>query len=181
MSDEPVENPPSPAAPATRRKRNNDTGARSSIALGLVALLAVAAIGLSAWALVRSFNGSETNYSDSQRADAKAKVCGAFDTVRRGVSRNTNLVAPGGEGDVTGNLAVAANARMALYNGGLYLLARLDPATPTELADEVRGFADNLMDIAAAATAGSQDADPDQTARLKEADAANTRIGELCA
>ena len=75
---------------------------------------------------------------------------------------------------------MVANARLAAYAGGLYLLDRLDPATPTELADEVRGFATVLTDIGAAATAGAGDSDPDQAARLKDADAANTKLGELC-
>jgi hypothetical protein len=33
------------------------------------------------------------------------------------------------------------NARISLYDGGQYLLARLDPATPPELADAVKKFA----------------------------------------
>ena len=36
------------------------------------------------------------------------------------------------------------------------------------------------MDIGAAATAGAADSDPDQVARLKSADAADTKLGELC-
>ncbi len=76
---------------------------------------------------------------------------------------------------------MGANARLSAYVGGLYLLDRLDPATPKELADEVRGFANLLTDIGATATAGASDADPDQAARLKSADAANTKIGEACA
>ena len=108
-------------------------------------------------------------------------MCGAFDLVRRGVSRNTNVAVPGGPEDVTGTLAVAANARISLYDGGQYLLARLDPATPTELGDAVRGFANTLMDIGAAATAGALDNDPDQVARLRSADEGNVKIGQLCA
>jgi hypothetical protein len=123
---------------------------------------------------------SEPSYSDAQRADAKVKVCGAMDVVRRGVSLNTNLQPEGGPNDVTGSLAVAANARLALFNGGEYLLARLDPATGPDLSDAVRKFADNLMDIGAAATAGAQNSEPAQAARLKEADSANGTIKELC-
>jgi hypothetical protein len=36
------------------------------------------------------------------------------------------------------------------------------------------------MDIGAAATAGQQNSEPEQTARLKDADAANTTVTELC-
>ena len=152
--------------------------------IAIVGVLAITAIGLAGWALLRPGAGTDPGpsaYSDSQRADAKAKACAAFDMVRRGVSRNTSLVIPGGEGDVAGTLAVAANARIALYDGGQYLLARLDPATPQELADTATGFANTLMDIGAAATAGSLDSDPDQTARLRSADEANVKLDQLCA
>ena len=124
--------------------------------------------------------GFRSDYSDAQRADAKSKTCAAFDVVRRGVKLNTSIKPPGGPEDITGTLAVVANARLAAYAGGLYLLDRLDPATPTELAGEVRGFATVLTDIGAAATAGAGDSDPDQAARLKDADATATKLGELC-
>ena len=54
------------------------------------------------------------------------------------------------------------------------------PETPTELADAVRKFANNLMDIGARSTSGIPNSDPDQAARLKEADEANAKITELC-
>ena len=100
--------------------------------------------------------------------------------MRKGVSLNTNLQPPGGPEDVTGTLAVVANARISLYDGGQYLLARLDPATPPELADAVKKFANLLMDIGAAATSGAQNSEPEQAARLKDADATNATITELC-
>ncbi len=93
---------------------------------------------------------------------------------------NTNLEPPGGPEDVTGAMAVAANARLALYDGGQYLLARLEPGTPPELADAIRKFANNLMDIGARSTSGIPNSDPDQAGRLKEADAANATITDLC-
>jgi hypothetical protein len=61
--------------------------------------------------------------------------------VRKGVSLNSNLQPPGGPEDVTGSLAVVANARISLYDGGQYLLVRLDPATPPDLADAVKTLA----------------------------------------
>ena len=130
------------------------------------------AIALSVWALLRPAGDSEgaATYSDAQQVEAKWQVCRAFNTVRQGVARNTRLQVPGGEGDVAGTLGVAANARISLYDGGQYLLARLAPATPTDLADAVRGFANGLMDIGAAATAGAQNADPEQAKRLTDAE-----------
>jgi hypothetical protein len=150
-------------------------GALTYIAL----ILAIAALAVAGWTLYRS-ELSKPSYSDAQRAEAKVKACSAMDLVRRGVSLNTSLAPAGGPDDVTGSMAVAANARVALYDGGQYLLARLDPATPSELADAIRKFADNLMDIGAAATAGAQNTDPDQAARLRDAEAANATVTELC-
>lgn len=86
----------------------------------------------------------------------------------------------GGAGDVTGAQAVAANARVSLYDGGQYLLARLDPATPEDLAAKVREFAENLMDIGANATAGVTNDDPAQAQRLKNTDDVNASLEELC-
>ena len=77
-------------------------------------------------------------------------------------------------------MAVAANARSSLYDGGQYLLARLQPGTPQDLADAVRKFANNLMDIGARSTTGIPNSEPAQAARLKEADSANTTIINLC-
>lgn len=155
---------------------------RGAGVLPIVAVvLALIAVGLAGWAAFRpAKEAAPPTYSAAEQSDAKAKACAAADVVRRGVSLNTNLPIPGGEGDVTGSLAVAANARLSLSNGGQYLLARLDPATPANLADPVREFANKLMDIGAGAIVGLQNSDPVQATRLKEADAANVKIAEAC-
>jgi hypothetical protein len=144
-------------------------------------VLAIVALGLAAWTALRPApKPSADEYSAAQQSDAKLAACGAVDIVRKGVSLNTNLPSPGGQGDVTGSLAVAANARLSLSDGGLYLLHRLDDATPTELSDAVEKFANTLLDIGAASTAGAQNTDPDQAARLQAADTENARVAELC-
>ncbi|MDT5016187.1 MAG: hypothetical protein QOD39_2347 [Mycobacterium sp.] len=149
--------------------------------LGFITLiLSIAAIALAGWTLYRVDFAKEDGYDAIQRADAKVKICAAVEVVRRGVSLNTNLAPVGGPSDVTGSQAVAANARVSLYDGGQYLMAKLDPATPDDLAGKVREFANDLMDIGANATAGAPNEDPDQAKRLKDADAANTAITELC-
>jgi hypothetical protein len=151
--------------------------------LPVVALIvAIAALGLAAWAAFRPAAAppSASAFTAAQQAEAKTRVCTAYDLVRKGISLNTNLPSPGGDGDVTGSLAVAANARLALSDGGRYLDERLDPATPPELAESVHQFADTLKDIGAAAIAGAQNSDPEQAARLRDADAANAKIAEAC-
>lgn len=141
-------------------------------------VVAAAALTVAGWTLYRS--DSKTEYDAEQIAAAKTKACTAVDIVRRGVSLNTNLAPAGGPGDVTGAQAVTANARVSLYGGGQYLIARLDPATPEILAEKVRDFANNLMDIGANATAGIANNDPAQAERLETADRANASITELC-
>ena len=166
-------------APQSRHATNSP--GRAGLLAVIAVILSAIAVGLSAWAAFGSDRKSpDAVYTATQQNDAKKLICAAADVVRRGVSLNTNLQVPGGEGDVTGSLAVAANARVSLSDGGQYLLTRLDPATPTELADSVEKFANTLLDIGAAATSGSPNTDPDQAARLRNADAENAKVSELC-
>lgn len=146
---------------------------------GVSLVIAVAALAVAGWTLYK-LSRSDTEYDASQIADAKTKICQAADVVRKGVSLNTNLRPAGGPEDVTGAQAVAANARISLYDGGQYLLDRLDPAAPVVLTEKVRQFANNLMDIGAHATAGVPNDDSAQAKRLTDADAENKAITELC-
>jgi hypothetical protein len=157
--------PESSSTEATAEHRDSAAPRRGRTLVVISLVVAIAAMGLSGWLLVRlaqEGTPESPNYSGAQRADAKHKICTATALVRKGVSLNTNLQPPGGPEDITG------------------FLARLDPATPPELSDAVKKFANLLMDIGAAATSGQQNSQPEQAARLKEADAANTTIAELC-
>lgn len=145
----------------------------------LAVAIAVLSLGVAVFALMRTFDAGP-DYTEAQRSEARSTICSAFETVRTGVATNTNVEPPGGSSDISGALAVAANARISLLDGGQYLLARLDPATPTDLAGEVRRFAGQLMDIGAAATAGVPNTDPAQAARLADAEAASTAISGRC-
>jgi hypothetical protein len=169
-------------SPASRHSVDApDRPGRGEVLAVIALILAIAALGLAAWAAFRPAPApAAAVYTATQQADAKTAVCKASDLVRRGISLNTNLPVPGGDADVTGSLAVAANARLSLSGGGRYLLDRIDPATPTELAALARRFANTVMDIGAAAIAGVQNTDPDQAARLRDADAANVKIVEAC-
>jgi hypothetical protein len=147
--------------------------------LYLTLAVAVLSLGIAVFAALRTVD-SAPDYTEAQRAEAGAAICAAFDTVRTGVATNTNIEPPGGSGDIAGALAVAANARIALLDGGQYLLVRLDPATPVDLAGDVRRFANQLMDIGAAATAGVPNSDPAQAGRLQSAEQASTAISGRC-
>jgi hypothetical protein len=147
----------------------------------LALVVALIAAGLALWALLKAPDSqSASTFTGTTTDDPKGSICEDFNVIRNGVQINTNLQPPGGPDDVTGSMAVAANARLSLYDGGQYLLARLQPGTPTELADAVRKFANDLMDIGARSTSGIPNTDPGQAARLKEADEANATITNLC-
>jgi hypothetical protein len=154
--------------------------------------VALVAVGLAAWALMKEPKSSEpaqaSQSSESTNSvftgdvtdDPKRSICEDFNLVRVGVQANTNLKPPGGPEDVTGALAVAANARLSLSEGGAFLLSRLEPDTPQDLTDAVRKFANQLMDIGARSIAGIPNSDPDQAARLKDADASSAAVANLC-
>lgn len=146
----------------------------------LALVVGLVAGGLAVWALMKEPSNEGQVFTGTTTDDPKGSICEAFNVIRNGVQINTNLQPPGGPDDITGSMAVAANARVALYDGGQYLLARLQPGTPSELADAIRKFANNLMDIGARSTSGIPNTDPGQAARLREADEANAKITELC-
>ncbi|CKV54065.1 alanine and proline rich membrane protein [Mycobacterium tuberculosis] len=101
---------------------------------------------------------SAPTFTSQQISDAKENVCAAHRIVRQAAVLNTNQANPV-PGDPTGDLAVAANARLALYSGGDSLLRRLtaEPATPAELRDAVRSLANALQELAVNYLAGAPD------------------------
>ena len=133
-------------------------------------LVALAAIGVAAWALVMAWpQGKDTA---EPTAESKQKVCAAFDTVSKAVQLQTHAdLGP----DSDRAEAVAGNARLSLIGGGEYLLSRLDDQTPPDLADAVRSFANNLEEIGINALAGATNDDPQQAARLTAGEEAGTR------
>jgi hypothetical protein len=148
--------------------------------IAVIALaIALVAIALAAWPLLHPLKANITAppATDQQVADAKARACTAFNTVRSAVSLQTH-VDPGG--DPAAVQAVAANARLAMAAGGSYLLARLDLATPPPVAAAIRSFADDLQDIAMNTLAGATNDDPAQAARLRDVEAVSAQTADLC-
>ncbi len=138
-------------------------------------VVAVVAVGIAIGALVVA--GSSDSSATALPGDPKTRVCDAFDTVSKAVPLQTNNDL--GSDDVA-QAAVAANARLALFGGGQYLLNSLDSETPEELADPVRSFGTTLQEIGMNALAGATNSDPDQVTRLAEADATRQLIVDLC-
>ena len=141
------------------------------------ALIAVVALGVAIWALVRSPSDTPPPPSAQQVADAKGRACAAYTTVRTAVALQTR--ADVGT-DPIASQAVAANARLAMAVGGQHLVDNLSPAVPSELAGLLRSVATDLQNLTINALAGTTDDDGDQVARLHELEATSAKIVELC-
>jgi hypothetical protein len=165
---------------------------RSPAVIAVIAMLvAIATLGASAYMwrnpLTMTPGGSaapapaapaEPTFTDVQRAESRAKVCDAYVVVSAGVSNSGALQAE--DGDSIGTVAIATNARLALYGGGQYLLNRVDAATAPDLAEAARGFGNALMDVGAAAMAQIPADDPAHQERLKAADEENVKLQGFC-
>jgi hypothetical protein len=94
-----------------------------------------------------------------QGGDAKSNVCSAYKVAHKSVVINTHLQSPSPDLQ----LAIAANARLALIGGGSYLQERLaaNTAAPTELVNTANSFANTIQQLGinylADAGAGVQD------------------------
>lgn len=141
--------PGPPAPPMSRPSRVSPRASRVPTFTALVSLvIALAAIGVAIAAWLRPIPEhnapppSAPTYTEQEIADAKADVCEAYKSIDQAVVTNTHRPSPA-PGDEIGSLATAANARLALYAGGDYLLSRLeaDPATRADLAAPVRSLA----------------------------------------
>jgi hypothetical protein len=157
---------------------------QSSLIAPVALLIALAAGGLAGWAVLRGPSQAAEASSTSapaptaeQSAQAKTRACGAFITVRNAVSLQTH--ADAGPDPIAAQ-AVAANARLAMFGGGSYLLGHLDVNTQPDLSTAIHSFADTLQDISINALAGVPNSDPEQAARLGDAEAASGRVEELC-
>ena len=165
----------------------SETSALRPDRLVVVALVvAVGALAVAIWALLSTPPAGEATSASGDEAssggedsseEAGARVCGAFDTVRNAVSLQTNADLGA---DPVAVQAVAANARLATLGGGQYLLTQLSDATPSDLSESVRSFANTLQNIGIGQLAGSPANDPAQVERLKAAQDDAARISELC-
>lgn len=146
------------------------------VSLGVAAV----ALGVAVWALVwppQHDSPAAPAPSGQQVAEAKAKACTAFGTVRSAVALQTHTEL--GSEPVAVE-AVTAVSRLAMSSGATYLLANLDPSAPAELSAAIREFAVDLQDISMYGQAGVGASDPAQGSRLKAGDAVSRKIADLC-
>jgi len=142
-----------------------------------ITLVAVGA-AIAAWLRPVPHNTSATPpapvYSEQQVADAKAKVCAAFDKLWRVLQVNSTRT--GGD-DPTAQLVVAVNERQIYVSDSAYLLTTLSdqPAAPPELAAAVNQLA-KLYQVVTLNFLASEASQPERTA----ADQAASTIQGLC-
>ncbi|MEO8815162.1 MAG: hypothetical protein ABI307_12860 [Mycobacterium sp.] len=117
-------------------------------------MVALAALALALIAVVLAVIGwfrpstGPGKFSNDQHQDAKSSLCESLQTVFNAVRMNTNMVNPSPE-DPVGDVAISANARLALFAGGDYLEQRLGdlPATPGDLKDAASAYANTLQTL----------------------------------
>jgi hypothetical protein len=133
------------------------------------------AVAVAAW--FRPAHDGASTFSGEHVSQAKANVCSTYTSVRKAVVLNTHLNSPN---DPTGQLAVAANARLALLGGGSYLQDRLvaEPAAPADLANAVKSMSNTIEQLGTAylADAGTIVLDP----LRHDLDADIRQINDLC-
>ena len=139
-------------------------------------LVAMVAGALALWSLLGGSSDTGSGFSP-QGGDPKTRVCTACDTVSKAVQLQTNTSLGT---DPVAQAAVAANARLALLGGGVYLANSLSPDTPAELAGPVRSFAMSLQEFGMNALTGLPTVDATQTIVAADGQQTRNQIADLC-
>jgi hypothetical protein len=131
---------PTPVAPAGRRQW-------PMFAFLLVALLITLGVAIVGWFRpLPPKPPAAPTYTDQQVADAKTKVCAAYQKVRNAINAST---ARDRGTDPTAQLVFAINGQQAILTGSEYLRTTLSqqPATPGELAKPIRQLTDIYLEL----------------------------------
>jgi len=143
-----------------------------------IALVAVG-IAIGAWfrPLPKNEPPAAPTYSSQQVADAKAKVCAAYELVHKAV-KATSTRDKGA--DYTTQLASAVNARQALVAGNQYLSAVLEknPAAPGDLRTEVFKLVDAYQLLTLELLADAPDSVVNEP--VNSGDSATAQIEKIC-
>jgi hypothetical protein len=149
----------------------------------LVAITLVSGVAIVGWLRPLSDHKPSTPtapvYTDQQIATAKASVCAAFAKVDRALDV---AGAQRGGDDPTSILAVATSVRQVLEVGSRYLSTKLteQPATPPDLAKEVREFANSSQELVIGYLDGLTASDADLQPSRREGDETTLTIRRLC-
>lgn len=142
-----------------------------------IAIIAVG-IAVAAW-LLPSHQSASSSFTDPS-GDAKTNLCSAYKAVHQGVFTNTHQANPDGDNPI-GQLAVQANARLALLGGGAYLRDRLaaQAAPPADLAKAINSMANTIEQLGVNYLANADDSL--QVPLRHDQDSEITQLNKSCA
>jgi hypothetical protein len=143
----------------------------------LLSLLAVAAAGWSLFKPAPNADAKPAVFTATAVDDPKAAACKAAALVASGVMRQSQVnlgVEP------AALETVAANTRLAMTGGALYLRDTVPSNTPPELAEPIATLATQLQDAAQYFLVGQTSNDPEQAGRLDAAGQTTAKIADLC-
>jgi hypothetical protein len=166
---------PPPWPPASPPRQRRQWPMFALLVVGLLVTLAVAIVGWFRPVPVKP--PPAPVYSSQQVADAKTKVCAAYDKVHSAVG--VSMGRDGGS-DATSQLAVATSARQALLAGSEYLVTTLseEPATAPDLASAIRKLAGLFQQYTVDYLNGRTNAEMESS--LRAGDETTATIESLC-
>ncbi len=161
-----------PPAPTTRQ---STAGWLAPLAL-VISLLAAAGAG---WSLFKPHTPATPSIfaANPTAENPKDAACKAFVLVAKGASLQSQRDL--GREPVALE-TVAANTRLALASGAIYLRDKVPSNTPPELAEPLAKLSGQFQEIAQHFFAGQTSSDAEQGARLKAADETSKKLLELC-
>lgn len=157
--------------------RHRSPRTRSRWPVSVPTVIAVVALGMASWSLVRPLLEADTSPTGPQVAEASERACTAYGRVRAAVALQTHLDIGS---DQVALQAVAANARLAMSVGSQHLLASLSPNVPSELSVPIAALATDLQTLTINALAGAPDNDSSQIDTLRSIEAKSAKILDLC-
>jgi hypothetical protein len=145
----------------------------------VIALLVTLGVAIVGWfrPLPNNKPPPQPTYSDQQVADAKAKVCAAYQKVHTAIKAGS---ARDRGTDPTTQLVFAINGQQAILAGSEYLRTTLSeqPATPNELAKTIRRLTDIFQELVVDYQNSMPDSEMEPT--LRAGDEATLAIEGLC-
>lgn len=146
------------------------------LGVALLVTLGVAIVGWFRPVPAKPPAAATPRYSSQQVADAKTRVCAAYEKVHHAVG----LTSSRSSDDPTLHLAIATSGRQALDVGGNYLSTMLgqEPATPPDLAAAIRKLANTFQELTVDYLAEVSDSELDPL--LRTSDQVSSTIESLC-
>lgn len=145
-------------------------------------VLSVLAAAGAGWALLKPAPAPEATppglfAGNPAATDPKAEACRVAELVAEGVALQSRAnLGP----EPVALETVAANTRLAMAGGAVYLRENTPSNTPAELAEPISALAGQLQDIAQHFFVGQTSAVPAQADRLKAATETTKKIAENC-